>query len=464
MISPSIRPTRPCCVVLRRRQAVAAALAAACLLCGTTQVVRAQEGADISPEFILRRREARLEKYSPVRTQFNEKDLGWLVSNGEMGGLASLDGCWIPSLFLADLWSSPTSRFEMNSPRLAPKDVGVKELVARGAKYRQSLDLRDGVLVTRCGAGEPGGFQTRMFFSMAERRLMVIEGRNLAKTGAEEWTIEVPTLNFAVRDGEIVAAVSADKPFTRRAWAARASVPLKKLGRGRYAATVRPGESLVLLFAATTNFDGADFAEQARRIVAAAGDVETLLAASRRAWQRRVCADGRRRVGRRKVRSPVLSLFVLHLVPDRQRPLPAGGVAVCQRLLGHAPVRLRHGGLSHDGADGVGGVRRGPPHVAHLLQARGDAAQRRLLLPHGARRGGQGAARPGRHGLRARVPDRRREPARGRLRLAPQPPRLRRGDVLPVSSLRPRRETPAGGSLPGAAGDGRVLADILPLG
>jgi len=262
-------------------------------------VVHAQgrDGDDTSPEFIRHQRDVRLEKYSPVRIQFDENDVGWLVGNGEMGGrVRSVDGCWVPSLFLADGWASPTSRVEINSPKIAPKDVGVKELVARGAKYRQSLSLRDGVLVTRYGAGEAGSFQTRMFFSMSERHLMVMEGRSLAKTGTQQWTIELPRRDWAgkfeIHDGEIVTAVSAGKPFTRMAWAARASAPLIALGQGRYAATVRPGEPLVLLFAATTNFDGEDFIEQARRIVAAAGDVETLLAASRRAWQRRYAPMG----------------------------------------------------------------------------------------------------------------------------------------------------------------------------
>ena len=173
---------------------------------------------------------------------------------------------------MADNWSSPTRRTAICGPLVAPKDAGVEELVARGAKYSQSLGLGDGLLVTRCDAGEAGGFQTRMFFSMAERRLLVMEGRNLAKSGPQQWTIELPLKGFDVHGGETVTAVSPGEPFTRLAWAARATLPLKSLGQGRYAATVRPGESLVLLFAATTNFDGADFIAEARRIVATAGD------------------------------------------------------------------------------------------------------------------------------------------------------------------------------------------------
>jgi hypothetical protein len=276
------------CMVPPRRPILAALL----LLLGTSGMAPAGEADLCSPAFLVCQREARLEKYGMRRTQYDEKETRWLLGNGQMGGLADQDGTWIPSLFPADLWTSPASRTEINSPRIAPKDALAKDLVARGAKYSQSLDLRDGVLVTRCETRDARGFQTRMFCSMDQPRLLVMEGRNLAAAAVQEWTIQLPLVNFEIHPGEIVTANWAGKPFTRLGCAARASLPLQETGRGRYIARVPAGGSLVLLFAVTTSFDGEDFLDQAKRIVAEAGGIETLLAASRRAWQRRYAPMG----------------------------------------------------------------------------------------------------------------------------------------------------------------------------
>ncbi len=246
-----------------------------------------------------------LDKYEIVRTELT-KEVGLLLGNGEMGGLGRNDGLGIDELWLSDYWSDPAARAPMVGFHLS------MEKVPDPSSYRQSLSLRDGILVTRVDSPE-GGYESRMFFCAERAHVFVVQVRNTGKSPVE-WRLHLPAGAAArthSQDGREISFVCETKadymalPFTRAVWLIRANLPIsggtpksawgclpsstghpqEDLGVPPGNFLLPPGEALTLHVAITTSFDGPDYESRAKAALDAAPDFDALQAEQKQAWQ-----------------------------------------------------------------------------------------------------------------------------------------------------------------------------------
>jgi hypothetical protein len=229
-----------------------------------------------------------LDKYEIVRTEL-KKEVGLLLGNGEMGGLGRNDGLGIDELWLSDYWSDPTARAPMVGFHLSVAGTATAQ---EQGHYRQSLSLRDGILVTRVDAPE-GGYESRLFFCADRPHVLMLQVRNTSKAPVK-WRLHFPTGAAAQtrsQDGHGISFVCQTKadymalPFTRAVWLIRANLPFEQIELEAATFVVPPGEALTLHVAITTSFDGPDYESQPQAALDAAPDFDALQAEQKQAWQ-----------------------------------------------------------------------------------------------------------------------------------------------------------------------------------
>lgn len=234
-----------------------------------------------------------LDKYEIVRTAM-KKEVGLLLGNGEMGGLGRNDGLGIDDLWLCDYWSAPAARAPMVRFHLSAANTaeGGCTTTEKQGSYRQSLSLRDGILVTRVDAPE-GGYESRMFFCADRPHVLMLQVRNNGQAPVE-WRLHFPagagsqTHSQDGREMSFVCEAKADYmalPFTRAAWLIHTNIPLGQIERETAAFVVPPGEALTLHVAITTSFDGSDHEAQAKAALDTSPGFDALQAEQKKAWQ-----------------------------------------------------------------------------------------------------------------------------------------------------------------------------------
>jgi len=276
-------------------------------------------------------RTSQLKKHAYERTEYDPDIIGFLMGNGEMGGVADNGGLGFERLWLADLWRDPQTRIPLYGPLLKCDRYNAREQKPVG--YSQRLDLHRAVLTTRVDFADEGGYETEVFISAANKDILVIKVKDTAPTGAAKWTLRLPLNDTTVTGyGSGIVMNSADKPlfkarqiganriegalleqqtslgkwscygpqpveyeierpYTRICWIATCSNPLTPIGRpGHYTFELEAGQEAVIVFATTNHWDGADYVERARNSIVAASDYGLLKAAHSAAW----CADWRK--------------------------------------------------------------------------------------------------------------------------------------------------------------------------
>jgi len=258
----------------------------------------------VSESSINARRDGLLENYTFQRTVYRPSEIGLLMGNGEMGGMADHAGRGFGRLWLADLWTNVVTRIPMYGPMLTCQAYDPNNA---GLNYRQTLDLRDGVLTTRVDFGKTGGYESTMFASMANKNLLIIKIRDLSKTGDRKWVLHLPIEDTTVKGrGSGIEMEPADKDlfrveqvspnqvegisqlqaFTQMAWVAYSSKQLTpSSSAGEYTLSLGAGDELLLLFSVAGHWDGEDFVSQALNALMGSRNFDMLLAANRAAWK-----------------------------------------------------------------------------------------------------------------------------------------------------------------------------------
>ena len=244
----------------------------------------AASSAATSPE-AARLQQDRLARYAFVRTAYDPAALGLLLGNAELGGLANVAGLGIPKLWAADVWKDAQARESIDGPVMVCDEFGPER---QPAAYRQTLSLADGVLTTTVGYESGCGYATELFCSMAEQHCVVLRLKNLGGDQARTWKLRWPAGAFTLTKfaPETVAGQSPTNAFTRIAWAARTSQPLSALPDGQSTLHLAPGASVTLVFALTTQWDGADYVQRCATAATGGGPgFDGLRAAHAEAWQ-----------------------------------------------------------------------------------------------------------------------------------------------------------------------------------
>lgn len=229
-----------------------------CLCCVAGSAFASDDGKAVQQE--------RLAKYSFVRTAYDPGAIGLLIGNTELGGLAGVSGLGIPNVFGADLWRNPVERMPVSGPSLACDEFAGDH---KPAAYRQELGLADGVLKTRAIYEGNNGYEAELFCSMADRHLVVLRVKNLGGTGERAWRIVRPVANYTVTNPTpgVILGQTTNKGYTLDAWAVRLSKAWTTDAAGREIVKLAPGETVTLVYACTTQWDGADYVSLCQKTV-----------------------------------------------------------------------------------------------------------------------------------------------------------------------------------------------------
>jgi hypothetical protein len=231
-----------------------------------------------------------IERYALSRSAL-KTETGFLLGNGEMGGLGRNDGLGVDKMWFADYWSDPATRAPIEGLRLHAPACDPRY---QAGAYQQSLSLQDGILETAVRDTAGGGYESRLFFCAKRPHLVVLAVRN---TGAMpvEWRLQFP-VNACVTEPDrhdprhigLACEAKADYmglPFTRAVWRVRAGLPFEKVEPDAAVFRVPAGAALVLTMAITTSFDGPDYEALAATLATEAPDCDTLVAEQQQAWQ-----------------------------------------------------------------------------------------------------------------------------------------------------------------------------------
>ena len=206
-----------------------------------------------------------------------------LIGNSELGGLTDASGLAIPKLWGADLWKEDNERKAVDGPALRCDEFGADR---KPTAYRQALSLTDGVLITRAIYGEAGGYEAELFCSMANRHLIVLRLKNLGGSGDRIWRFVRPVANYIVTNPApgVITGQSANPGYTREAWAIRVSKPWTTDTEGRELIKLAPGETAMLVYSWTTQWDGEATEAFAQTVAERELDYDRLATVHRDAW------------------------------------------------------------------------------------------------------------------------------------------------------------------------------------
>lgn len=211
------------------------------------------------------RQEMPFDRYDFVRTAYKADEIGYLLGNAEMGGIADATGLGFEKLWFTDLWESDRARRPLTPLRLSCEQLTGRRL--SDAAFSNRYRLKDGMYKTRATFNDGFGYESTIYFSLAEKHRLVIQLKNIANKPVT-WTLDLPAKDFDLHSGGhlILAQGNQDDAYTRSAWALHASQMLKADESG-YSLTLAPQTELLLTFALTTHFDGEDYKQQAAEAV-----------------------------------------------------------------------------------------------------------------------------------------------------------------------------------------------------
>jgi len=214
----------------------------------------------------LIRREMPMQTCNFHRFRLAPEAPGMLMGSAEMGGWADCRGLGFTHLWFADLWADDVRRVSLPGPLLALETPppGTDQPI----RYHQELNIRSAILTTELQISATVGFASTIYFAKADPHLLVIKLQSRMNT-ASRWTVTLPTEGFDIRPVSprlLQGRCDAADQFTRSSWALSASKSLR-LQQGKGWFMLKPGETIVLRYAVTTHFDGADYQTQARRSV-----------------------------------------------------------------------------------------------------------------------------------------------------------------------------------------------------
>lgn len=211
------------------------------------------------------RKEMPFDKYDFIRTEFKSGDMGYLLGNAEMGGIADIDGLGFEKLWFTDVWEDDEARKYF--PNLQFHSDELEKYDLEKSSFRNRYRLKDGVYETEVKCSESFGYTSRMFFGFENKHLLVI---NLKNTGSEKakWNISLPTKNYDVNfEKNIVKGfTNVSKAYTQEAWVLKSTTELSR-NNNRFNFELLPGKDQTFYFSLTTQFDGVDYKEEAVKAI-----------------------------------------------------------------------------------------------------------------------------------------------------------------------------------------------------
>ncbi len=193
-----------------------------------------------------------LSKYSFSRNEYNSSEIGILLGNAEMGGLADKLGLGFEELWLAELWENEWQRKPMHGPLLKLENFGDSIV-----NYSQTLDISNGILSTKVIFDKTNkGYQSTIFFSESDKNKLCLRIKNLSKNNDLTFKLNVPLNEYAIkRNGNNNISTETDRnSFTKVKWFLNSSQTLNGKNETR-TVQVNPGQEIDLIFSVYTNWN-----------------------------------------------------------------------------------------------------------------------------------------------------------------------------------------------------------------
>ena len=230
-------------------------------------------------------RDELLSKHSFERTRLKLSEIGFLMGNAEIGGLANHFGTGLKYLWLSDLWEDEKSRLPLTSPVIECADFFGHPTI-----YRQTLSLIDGVLRTRVIFDDQVGYESTICCSYDTKPLLLVQIQSLDLKKTRTWKVILPTVGFETtqESSRLVRGITKDESFTSVAWSTYCNKPLlpeENVGHRRYFVDLGPNETLSIRFAVATHWSGQDFKEQSYLALRKEHSPDELLVAHKRVFK-----------------------------------------------------------------------------------------------------------------------------------------------------------------------------------
>ncbi len=223
-----------------------------------------------------------IEKYGIFREGLSN-EIGLLIGNGEMGGLVRNDGLGFDAIWLTDFWSCEAERAPVGPFKLACLDR-TEGLSA----FNQKLSLKEAVVSSSSIYASGGGYKSQCFFSQSDRHLMVFRLENTS-TKAQRWMLTLPNDAELLETNSVrlkchASASPMELPFTSLAWVVEASLALELVKDNEVSFELEAGQSIELISALVTSFDGPNFIEMASTVASSTATYAALLDNHLRDW------------------------------------------------------------------------------------------------------------------------------------------------------------------------------------
>ena len=185
----------------------------------------------------------------------------------------------MPVTWFAGYWHSQEARASLQGPAFSCADYHTDP-----EEFSRHLDIANGVLHTKVKYENGAAYESRMFFSHANRNLMVIELKNASAVHEAVINLRLNHKGFNVtrEDNQTIYGVSAGSPYTRMAWAAHLS---RALNKDSVSLILKPGETVNLRHSFAVHWDGEDFEQRASDALERDKDVKSLFDENEQAWQ-----------------------------------------------------------------------------------------------------------------------------------------------------------------------------------
>jgi len=228
------------------------------------------------------RQEMPFHKYDFVRTQYNPDDIGYLLGNAEMGGIADNTGLGFEKLWFTDVWENDRARKYLPGIRFSCKELRKRDL--EKSTFQNRYRLKDGVYTTSVLFDDGFGFESRMFFSIQNKHQFVFTLANTASKKVK-WEVRLPVQDYKVVATEqlIQGGTRNQDTYTKVAWAFHSSQKMKP-SKEQFAFELEPGEEALFLFSVTSHFDGENYRQQAFDVVHSNQSYDQLEKSHAQAW------------------------------------------------------------------------------------------------------------------------------------------------------------------------------------
>jgi len=197
-----------------------------------------------------------LKQYSFVRNKYEPTEIGFLMGNNNMGGLADHSGLGFKEIWLNSLWKNGWTRIPLQGPYLTCEELSKNNV----SEYNQNLNIRNGVLSTKVLLNNGKGYSSNVFFSEKDKNLLVLNIENTSREHQLKFKVNLPE-NLSnpkqLNSGTIIGETT-EENFTQVKWYFKSSLSIEYENDSFYI-ELSKGESITVFLSIFTNRENVNY-------------------------------------------------------------------------------------------------------------------------------------------------------------------------------------------------------------